>query len=181
MSINSGFYSGLKPNLLNDNVLDPLDKLLNNNQPVPPTTGEHLFKMYDNYIKPNLFAIFVFIVVGIFLFIKYAIKKFNEKEIKENDNIPNKKQLKKNNKTNKTNDDIDDLTTDEEEDNIEDESEYKETDNFEDLNEEYHRMLKENIGLMSEPMIKDLHKRKMDRFSMDELTRIMVEGCPDDE
>jgi hypothetical protein len=76
---NEGF-SGSKPNLISEKIFKKLDNYLivKNNENV----HNHLFKIYDDYIKPNLFAIIVIIAVAIFLAIRYIIKKYNyENEI----------------------------------------------------------------------------------------------------
>jgi hypothetical protein len=191
---NTQFFSGTKPNLINEKALKSINKILDTstiqNQ---ETTGEHLYKLYDNYVKPNMFGLLVIVIVSLFLFIRYIIKKYNqsvqidneiendfEQSDSDNDNKKNNfadsdkftlgstnssiKNIKK-----KDNDD-DDVNKDTDKDSVNDGS------RFTELNEEYNKAVRENIGQMSEEMIKDIYKKKKDKLSFDELTRIIVEG-----
>ncbi|ATZ80781.1 hypothetical protein BMW23_0735 [Bodo saltans virus] len=71
---NEGF-SGSKPSLISDKILKKLDNyfVVKNNENV----HNHLLKIYEDYIKPNLFAIIVIVIVVIFLSIRYIIKQHN--------------------------------------------------------------------------------------------------------
>jgi hypothetical protein len=192
---NSQFFSGIKPNLINEKALKSISKILDEstiyNQ---PTTGENLLKLYENYIKPNMFGLLVIVIISIFLFIRYIIKKYNEStdiEIDLNEEVSQNNQKKENNKNienvennaYKNNKSDDEFTLDgcETETNENKENKEKSLDNgesrFTELNEEYNRTVKENMGLMSEQAIKDIYKKKKDKLTFDELTRIIVEGC----
>lgn len=188
------FFSGATPNLINKNALETINKILNNNinQEIP--TGEHLFQIYNEYIKPNLFALLIIIIISLFLFIRYVIKQHNEnkeqnlnEDIEEISNIDNeikkshknKKKKTKNKNINNENitDSIDDEYNNQENDfnfDSDDNSECKSR--FEELNEEYNKAVIENAGIMSEEMIKDIYKKKKDKYSFNELTKIIVEG-----
>ena len=186
---NTQFFSGTKPNLINEKALKSINKILDNSTIQNQiTTGEHLYKLYDDYIKPNLFALLVIVVISLFLFIRYIIKKYNESvninnEIESVQDDDDDIKKKENNFS-----DSDKFTlgsTDQSTKNIknkDDENTNKDTDTenngslFTELNEEYNKAVRENIGEMSEEMIKDIYKKKKEKLSFDELTRIMVEG-----
>lgn len=197
---NAQFFSGTKPNLINEKALRSINKIFNDNViSQGETTGEHLWKLYNDYIKPNMFGLLVIIIISFFLFIRYIIKKYNEGE-KISDDIDTEKydlhntdsnddDYDKNNKNNKKKIDLSEsdkftLETGGTENgdvvvkkNTE-EDKYSENGDsrFTELNEEYNKAVRENIGQMSEEMIKDIYKKKKNKLSFDELTRIMVEG-----
>jgi hypothetical protein len=190
---NTQFFSGTKPNLINEKALKSINKILDNNTiPNQATTGEHLYKLYDDYIKPNMFGILVIVVISLFLFIRYIIKKYNESlhlddeiesENNNNDNVieSNKKKENEFSDSDKfTLGSTNSSTKNKEDDENDNKDIDKDTENngsrFTELNEEYNKAVRENIGQMSEEMIKDIYKKKKDKLSFDELTRIMVEG-----
>lgn len=187
----NNIFSGSKPNLINENVLKTIELEITSNVNIPETTGEHLVKLYDKYIKHNLFAIMVILFIIIFLSIRYAIKKYNDKNNTsiEDNNKMNLNELEseiKNLENTINSDDIVNNQFDDDQfnnDNLSSEI-ITEEENFTNeqldkytlLNEEYDKMVKENNGLMSEQMMKDMYKKKLDKFSFDELTKIIVEG-----
>lgn len=205
------FFSGSTPNLINKNALESLNKIFDSNiNNIETPTGEHLFKIYEEYVKPNLFALIIIAIISLFLFIRYIIKKYNETidnddEISNQDSdsdsdlllIENKKNVHQNilNLNNNQNNNLNKKTTnnnnlknqenitdsvsenyvEEDEDLLtDDKSEFDSK--FTELNEEYNRAVKENQGLVSEEMLKDIYKKKRDKMTFDKLTKIIVEG-----
>lgn len=71
------YFSGNPPNLINEQALTKITTLLN---PALETTTNHdnLYKFYDDYIRPNLFAIIVIVGVIIIIILKYFIKKYDD-------------------------------------------------------------------------------------------------------
>lgn len=181
MNNNIIFFSNTQPNLLNDKALNSFNKIFKIDNEIKLTTGEHLIKMYDNYIKPNLFALIIISLVFIFLFIKYIVKKYNE-EIKIKEEIDNI-----NNETNENNNDdnkeieLEKISINTEtNENEKGDKEKNVNSSFIELNEEYNRAVMENTGeIMSNNALKDLYDKKKNKLSFDEITKIIVEGGKD--
>lgn len=183
---NTQFFSGMRPNLINEKALKTINKILDNSEIPPPTTGEHLFKLYDEYIKPNVFGILIIVIISLFLFIRYVIKKYNDSDaqidaeienVDENVNKENNKNKENKEKRNVSSDDDQfTLSTDNSDDNNGDEPKEERELGLEELNEEYNKAVRENASQMSEQMIKEIYKKKKDKFSFDELTRMLVDG-----
>jgi hypothetical protein len=193
------FFSGSKPNLINSRALKNIEKILNNTKnEIKP--DNHLIKLYQKYIYPNLFGILVFIIFIVFIFIRYLIKQNNnpknrEIDIDESDietdidiNIDNNDKLFDiNHEQNIKNNIIGDVypivaSKDTDSLSIDDTERTEKTENkssLTELNEEYNRMLRENDGQMSQQMIKDLHKKKSDKILFNEMSRIIVQGGAD--
>jgi hypothetical protein len=183
------FFSGIRPNLINEKALKAINKILDNSAIPEPTTGEHLFKLYDEYIKPNIFGILIIVIISIYLFIRYIIKQYNENEAQIDTEIEseitdesennknkqkkqNKQQYKKIQQQISSSDDQFTLTSNHDEESSKEMREL----GLEELNEEYNRAVRENDSQMSEQMLKDIYKKKKDKFSFDELTRLIVDG-----
>jgi hypothetical protein len=181
------FFSGETPDLINKQALESIDKILDNDNQPQLTTGDHLFKIYDDYIKPNLFALIIILVISVFLFIRYIIKQYNEsieaeeEEIVNSDNTidtdnftleseDNNEMIRKNNEHNEPDDEFTD--DDESDKNLDCGSKFSE------LNEEYKRAVRENSGseLVSNEMLREVYKKKKDKYSFDEVTKLLVEG-----
>jgi hypothetical protein len=88
------FFSGSRPALINNDILLEIDKQLEKYVPEnmegpdmsifqPPSTQRSLSKVYENYIKPNLFPIIVLLLLGLYLFMRYTIKNCNEEDNEE--------------------------------------------------------------------------------------------------
>lgn len=180
--MNKLFFSGTEPQLLNEKALKNLNKIFENDLIETKSTGEHIITLYTEYVRPNLFALIILLIVCLFLFIRYLIKKHdikndekNNEENKEfddeqnNENINDKVKIDKINKDDLT--DIDKFTISSKNN---DESDNRSR--FTELNEEYNKAVKENLGNVSEQALKDIYKKKKDKFTFDELTRIIVEG-----
>lgn len=167
--MDKAFFSGSNPNLLNEKALKNFNIFLEESIIEPKTTGEHIITLYKEYVRPNLFGIFVLLIVCFFLFIRYLIKKYNanEKNYDDYEKSP----------TTNTNSDSDNITLSSyNEKNNDDLTDVDDKSRFTELNEEYNKAVKANIGNISEQALKDIYKKKKDKFSFDELTRIIVEG-----
>lgn len=81
------FFSGTNPDLISNKVLKEINKSLIAKPvdvPILPSLGDNMSSFYSNYIQPNLFPIIVFVLITIYLFIKYVLKR--DKDEKKNDN-----------------------------------------------------------------------------------------------
>lgn len=163
------FFSGSSPNLLNDKALKNLNIFLEDSKIEQKSTGEHIITLYREYIKPNLFGLLIFVIVCLFLFVRYLIKKYNIDE-KKIDN-----EIEKTIINNNSDSDIITLSSLSKK-NTDDLTDLDDKSRFTELNEEYNKAVKENIGNISEQALKDIFKKKKDKYSFDELTRIIVEG-----
>jgi hypothetical protein len=83
------FFSGSVPNLISEKAIRKINKILKNSKQQISTTSEnHLIQIYQTYIKPNLFALIVFLIIIVFLLIRYILKVFREEqELLHQDNI----------------------------------------------------------------------------------------------
>jgi hypothetical protein len=78
------FYSGIKPNLINNDILESIEKITNFKDKDTQFGGE---SFYESTIKPNMFA---FILVGLFILFlayKYYEKKNSSNDYEEEDEI----------------------------------------------------------------------------------------------
>jgi len=180
-------FSGSKPNLINEKIIKKLNKILKENK-LDTSFSNSLYDIYQNYIKPNAFGIIVFIVICVFLFMKYIIKQYkqNKKNKKNdyddddnNDKGKNKGNIKiekfteiEEQEINKDNDYLDmDINSRIKEDRTNSDT------NFNDINDEYEEMLRNNNnGYMSSQMIKDMYEKNKEKHSFNEMTKIIVEG-----
>lgn len=82
----------MAPQLVSKKTIKKLGKIFQ--VPVPPETSwkDNVVYFYNDYIKPNLFALIIFAIVGIFLTIKYLLKQEKE-EKKEKKRRKHKKKL----------------------------------------------------------------------------------------
>jgi len=71
---NNLIFSGSEPNLIDEKLIKKIDKLFQTQN----LSGWE--KIYQIYIKPNSFAIIVFVVIICFLIMRYYIKKYKEKQ-----------------------------------------------------------------------------------------------------
>lgn len=81
------FFSGSMPNLVSDKVIKKITKIFKDAESV--TVTNHLSNFYDNYIKPNLFALLMFVTLALFLTVKYFVKKYKDEHglIEETDDL----------------------------------------------------------------------------------------------
>lgn len=81
--MNSEFFSGSRPVLINSKVLKDINEPLNAPEDMGPTWGQSIGNVYCDYIRPNMFAIIVIFLISLYLFIRYLIKK--DKDSKKNE------------------------------------------------------------------------------------------------
>jgi len=96
------FFSGTQPAIVSEKTINKISKPID---PIKQITivswSDNLSGFYENYIKPNMFPLVIFILVGIILFIKY-IMKYDKDEKKKEKFVsfnPNKKLNKQKNYT----------------------------------------------------------------------------------
>lgn len=78
------FFSGPpRPLLVNNKVMKDIDKLMDVPDDITPTWKDSMGNLYCDYIQPNIFPIMVFILIGLYLFIRYLIKKDREQKRKK--------------------------------------------------------------------------------------------------
>jgi|694.fasta_scaffold103803_4 hypothetical protein len=78
------FFSGTQPAIVSEKTINKISKPID---PIKQITivswSDNLSGFYENYIKPNMFPLIIFILVGIFLFIKYVMKYDKDEKKKE--------------------------------------------------------------------------------------------------
>ena len=96
--MNSQFFTGSNPSLINSKMIQDIQKELqfSDNKQQKVTLGVSCSNFYNNYISHNSFPLLVLFLIGLYLFIKYHIKKDKEnKLLKEQEELKKyKKQLK---------------------------------------------------------------------------------------
>jgi hypothetical protein len=89
--------------LINNKTIKNIDKIFqkqsNSDISLHTDWNTNLKNIYINYIQPNMFPLILFVLIAIFLFIKYILKQENEKKHKKN----KKKNIKDTNKNFKIN------------------------------------------------------------------------------
>jgi hypothetical protein len=81
----------LLPNLISSKTVKYIDTLIITNDKVVPNLNIHLYNIYNNYLKQNLFPLILISFVCIILFIKYLLKKEKDVKLKMVKNINKKK------------------------------------------------------------------------------------------
>ena len=181
-----------KPNLVSNRTLKRIDKLFDNNIIEKPTWNFSMIKLYKDYIRPNLFAIIVFVLLTIFLSMKYYLKQERLRKHKEKKRKSKHKKYKQNNykvkyeepeiKTDAitdviakpkyyTADELRSIYTDEEPliDSATDEY------SIYDLEKEYKNLKQNNNGYYSNEMIDDMMKNTSSKYMFNELAK-MISG-----
>lgn len=165
-------YSTNKPKLFTDDVLEKLENMSSSK-----SNTTYIFNFFGyiyDFINQNKLSIIFFLMIFILLYTRYYVKKYinNIKpvDIQTTQQVQQKIQQNKQNKQN-NNDSITSISSIKSVQKKEDKSPFTE------LNEEYDELLKNNSELMSENMINDIYKKKKKKLSIDEATRIIVDGC----
>jgi hypothetical protein len=81
--MDTAFFSGSHPSLISSKMLKDINKELEFITPEGPTWNQSIGGFYKNYIRPNTFPIMVFVLLGLFLLIKYLIKKDKDNKNKK--------------------------------------------------------------------------------------------------
>ena len=88
--MNSEFFTGSNPSLINTKIINEINNELEIKDNCDYKEQVTISHFYNNYISNNSFALFVFFLIGIYLFIKYQLKLDKdakllqeEKELKE--------------------------------------------------------------------------------------------------
>lgn len=179
------FFSHSKPSLINDKTIKYINKLMQYGGQTEPAWHENLGNFYVNYLQPNIFAIIIFVLIIIFLFIKYVIK--NDHDYKNKKNKKNKHRKDKNKSDNKKEnveqfgdnglinelepinkivyEDINDENNDE---NIDEDDELS----IEKLEDEYNEAKSE--WNMSEQMLRDLYETRSSKACFDEMAKMVI-------
>jgi hypothetical protein len=183
-----------KPNLISSKTLKNIDKIFKSDIKTIQNDWKHnLLLFYYDYIKPNLFPLIVFLLVAIYLILRYLVKNNNP-----NDNNNNNNKLKKNkkrkikNKNVINNDDITNKTDHNSNSELQSiikndsqsyypsvtqlpklEPDYmgEDNDSIYKLEKEYHEEKKN--GNMSDYMLNEIYQDKNKKMSFDELARVI--------
>jgi predicted PurR-regulated permease PerM len=172
-------FTNSKPNLINIKAYENINKIFNIEKEIQTTTGQHLYNIFNDYIRPNSFAIISLLLVCVVLFIKYYMKKNNIKDdiIIIPEEIKNKvdkvesvieniketfKDVNENNENKNDDDDINDIFNDktEEDDDI----------TLDDKEDEKH---------MSNNAKKEYYENQKTKNDFDKLSKLIVDGDDD--
>ncbi len=185
-------HNRIKPNLVSHKMVKRIGKILQNPVKDEPTWKDNLMIFYDEYIRPNMFAILVLFLVAIFLTIKYLLKQEREdaeikqkkKKRKTKKNMPIEKQVDillpydDNNDNNDNNYNNNETVRDDSDRRIyADDEEIRDTDevSFYSLRKEYEKSLKNNEGGYSDMMMNDELNQRKAKMTFNELAK-MVSG-----
>lgn len=72
------------PIMINDEFLERIDENLRPDDGSGANLGSTLKWIYNDYIRPNIFAIMVFCLLALFLFIRYLLKKASDEQKRKN-------------------------------------------------------------------------------------------------
>lgn len=156
-------YSKTTPNLIDNSILNEINqtfKIVHKHH----TWNDGLNYMYINYIRPNLFAIIAILILAIFLFIRYYLKKNRKKQKRNNYKIDYGNNLMDNQDTpiefyeNKQINEIPEVENDL---------------NLYRLEDEYRAISQNNNNYVSDTMLKDFYENKTSRMSFDELANVI--------
>lgn len=187
-NIKINMQSIIKPNLVNHKTIKKLTKSLQKPIGSEPTWKENLLYFYSDYIRPNLFALLVMVLVTIYLSIKYFLKKESDEQLKRKKKIKKKRALIKKMREDSENlllkQNIDNapyfqnnetkqmknkqLYADDEENRNDDEISYY------SLSKEYENEINNNDGSYTEMMLRDSLEEKRKRMTFDEMTKMLL-------
>lgn len=95
------YFSGANPDLISNKSLKELNIILQHPTVEHPTLASNFSGFYSDYIQPNIFPIIIFVLISVYLFIKYVLKRDkdeNENDSKDNNHAKKHKHHKKSNK-----------------------------------------------------------------------------------
>lgn len=166
-------YSNTKPALVSNKTLKTLGKKFRIAKQEQIQWNESMENFYVDYIQPNLFALIVFVLLFIFLTIRYVLKIDNDNK-KDRDRNNNKKIDKTSNDTQQHMYEEqypylfdDNLLKDEFVDDTEN------TNNMYSLEKEYQSNMNNNNGYMSDNMMKDIYNTKTSKLLFNEMARVV--------
>ncbi len=147
------------------------------------TWTDNLYHFYGNYIIPNMFALIIFMLLGIFLFIKYVLKQRKLKRKREKK--LRKKLLEKQRQKQKQHQIEyfepfveEEINIDEEEDEIDkiDDNNITHSDDHKsifDLENEYNNLIKNNDGHYSEYLLRDIYEKEKSKVAFNDMAKIV--------
>lgn len=175
-------YSNSKPQLVSNKLLKQLGKTFKVTNVEQTQWKDSMGNFYEDYVRPNLFAIIVFVLLAIFLAIKYALKTNDNKKKarirKLSKKIQYKSALDEFNLP-MYNDDLSKYTESVYDGSIypdymlRDEPINNEDNQLYNLQREYEYNIKNNDGTMSEQMMKDMYQTRTSKFLFDEMSKVI--------
>jgi large-conductance mechanosensitive channel len=178
----------IAPSLVSKKTIKKLEKIFLKAPILNPTWEENILFFYNDYIKPNLFALIVFFIIGIFLTIKYLLKlekkERKKKRIKKSllkkilKDYENKSHLESKSKSNEYDEDLYYRASDESSfdlTNNNDDIENRDPDeiSFYSISKEHERLLKESDGLLPVGILNDAFEQKKSKMTFDELAKLV--------
>lgn len=179
-------YSNSKPQLVSNKILKQLGKTFKVTNVEQTQWSNSMGNFYEDYVQPNLFAIIVFVLLTLFLTIRYALK-IDENKKKAKIRKLSKKIHYKSHRNNFESDlpiynDMGSKYTE----SVYDGSIYPEymlrdelvenenSKQLYDLQREYEYNIENNDGSMSEQMLKDAYQSRTSKFLFDEMSRVVA-------
>jgi hypothetical protein len=175
-------YSNTKPQLVSNKILEQLGKKFKTKNIEQTQWTDSMGNFYEDYISPNLFAIIIFMIMILFLTIRYVLTAEQKKKKATIRKLSKKIRYKT------PSFDLDlpvyNNNVDTYEDSVYDGSIYPEymlKDELVDtgngqlykLQKEYEYNLENNDGSMSNEMMKDIYNKKTSKFFFDEMSRLV--------
>jgi len=172
----------IKPNLVSSKTIKRIDKLFSNIKNEEPTWGISMSMFYNDYIKPNLFALIILFVIVIFLTLKYLLKQDKKQKRKKSKKHKNNKVSYKIKYSDESVDRIPQMYSDEDDLSIYERQKYYEEDrdknndeqSIHDLEREYQNTLKNNRGQYSHQMLNEIMEDRSTKMSFDEIARVVM-------
>lgn len=160
-------FSKSKPDLINRKAVKHIKKVFNSGSETIPSWGDNVHHFYTNYIRPNIFALIILLIVILFLTIRYFIKQHRVDNNKRKKQSKSKSKKRKKTKSKKR-EQIEQVEQDEIHDTIDvlpeliSEPDYDQNDNYDDQ--------------ISEEMLKEHGDKMSAKLTFDELAKIMCGG-----
>lgn len=176
-------YSNTKPQLVSNKILKQLGKTFKVTHVEHTQWSDSMGNFYEDYVRPNLFAIIVFVILTLFLTIRYVLKA---DETKKKANI---RKLSKKIRYKSTPNDFDlpiyNDNVSHYNDSVYDGSIYPEhmlrdepinnanSNILYNIQREYEYNRENNDGSMSDQMMQDMYQTKTSKFLFDEMSRVV--------
>ena len=171
----------IKPNLVSSKTIKRIDKLFSNIKNDEPTWGISMSLFYNDYIKPNLFALIILLIIVIFLSLRYLLKhNKTQRKHKKSRKHKSKKASYKIEYSEPSVELTPQMYSDEDDMSIYERQKYYEEDrntdeqSIHDLEREYQNTLENNRGHYSPQMLSEIAEDKSTKMSFDEIARIVM-------
>lgn len=178
-------YSNTKPQLVSNKILKQLGKTFKVTNVEQTQWTDSVGNFYEDYVQPNLFALIVFVLLALFLTMRYVLKADETKKKATIRKLSKKIRYKATHNDFDINLPIYDDNASRYTDSIYDGSIYPEhmlrdepvdemnSNMLYNLQKEYEYNMENNDGSMSDQMMKDMYQTRTSKFLFDEMSKVI--------